>query len=80
MSLWSSGSQGSDIRYPVYQIFTLQLITVAKLQLWGGNKNNLMDGVTITREAVLKGHGIRKAENHCRRHFAKKRRNRDTKN
>ena len=30
--------QGSHIRYPVYQIFTLWFIIVARFQLWSSNK------------------------------------------
>jgi hypothetical protein len=48
--IYSSGSQsmgcdpfgGLYIRHSAYQIFTLLLITVAKLQLWSSNKNNFM--------------------------------------
>ena len=50
-------SQGSHIRYPAYQIFTLQSITVAKLQLGSSNKNNFMVEVTTTwgRTAAASG-------------------------
>ena len=49
------------------QIFALQFITVAKLQLWSSNKSNFMVGVTTTWGTVLEGHSIRKGENHCSR-------------
>jgi hypothetical protein len=59
-------SQRSSIRYPACQIFTLQSITVAKLQLWSSSKNNLELGVTTTRGTVLgKGHRIRKVKDCC---------------
>jgi hypothetical protein len=47
-------SQGSHIWYPAYQIFTLQFIFQAKLQLWGSSENNFMIGVTTTWRSVLK--------------------------
>jgi hypothetical protein len=31
-------------RYPAYQIFTLQFITAAKVQLLGSNGNNIIVG------------------------------------
>jgi hypothetical protein len=59
-------SQGSHIRYPAYQMFILQFITVAKLQLWNGYKIILwVGGVTTTWGTVLKGYNIRAVENHC---------------
>jgi hypothetical protein len=55
-----------------YQIFCISytymiIKTVAKLQLWSSNKIILWLGVTTTRRTVLKGHSIRKVENHCYR-------------
>ena len=46
-----------------YQIFTLQFITAAKLQLWSNNENNFVVGVTT----ILKSHSVRKVESHCPR-------------
>ena len=59
---WTILSQWLHVRYPSYHIFTLWFMTVAKLQLQSSNKNNFMVGVPTT---VLKGHSIRKVENHC---------------
>lgn len=39
------------------------------LQLWSSNENNLMIGVSTTWGTIIKGHSIRKAENHCLRCF-----------
>jgi hypothetical protein len=54
------------MRYPEYQPFVLQSITVTKLQL--GNSNRLIlwlgGGGHHNIETVLKDHCIRKAENH----------------
>lgn len=47
-----------------YQIFTLQFIPVAKLQLWSSNKIILWLGVTTTCGTVLKGCSTRKVESH----------------
>ena len=57
------------ISYPEYQIFTLQLITVAKLQLWRGNETILWLRVTTTWGTVLKSCSNRKVENHWFRNF-----------
>lgn len=35
-------SQGSHITHPTYQIFPLQFVTAAKLQLTNRNENNFM--------------------------------------
>ena len=43
----------------IYQIFTLQFITVAKLQLWSSNKINFIAGGQ---------HSMRKVEDYCSRH------------
>lgn len=48
-----------------YQVFIWQIITVAKLQSWRSNKNNVMVRVTTTRGSVLKGHNVWKVQNHC---------------
>jgi hypothetical protein len=47
------------------QIFTLQFITVTKLQLCSSNKNNFMvGGLCNMRKTVLKGSSIREVERH----------------
>jgi hypothetical protein len=47
------------------QICTLQFKTVAKLQLWSSNQSNfIVVGVTTIQGTVIKGHSIRKVENH----------------
>lgn len=61
--LWSFGDRGQTTIKK--HTFTMRFITTAKLQLWSRNKNNFMVGVTTTWGTVLKGHGIRKFENHC---------------
>jgi hypothetical protein len=43
-------SQGPQVRYPAYQIFILQFITVAKLQLGSSNEIILWLGVTTHEE------------------------------
>jgi len=55
---------GSHIRYPAFQIFTLQFITVVKLQLWSSNEIIFWLKVTRTWRTVLKGPSIRKVGNH----------------
>ena len=64
---WGEGqstlSQGSHIRHPAYQIFTLWFISVAKLQLWSSNEVILWLGVTTAWGTVLNGWNIGKAEN-----------------
>jgi hypothetical protein len=42
------------MRYSEYQIFTLQFITVAKLQLRKSNKHNLMVGFTVSARLASK--------------------------
>ena len=42
--LWVSTSLGSYVRYPAYQLFTLQFMTVAKLQFWNRKENNFLVG------------------------------------
>lgn len=63
LTLW-----GLHIRYPVDQVFTLQSITVAKLQLGSSSEVIIWlggAGFTTTKGSVLKGGSSRKAENHC---------------
>ena len=58
--------QGLAIRYPTYQIFTLQFI-ITKLQFWSSNENNFMiGGHHTTWGTVLKGCNTRKVESHCK--------------
>ena len=59
LKLWVMTPWGSHIR--------LWFITVSKLQLWRSNEIMLWLGVSITRGTVLKGHSIRKVENHWSR-------------
>ena len=59
--LWGYISDILHIRCPAYQIFTLWLITIAKLQLWS-NRIILYLGVTTTCGTILEGHSIRKLE------------------
>ena len=40
------------------------MLTISKLQLWSGSKNNLLVGVTTTWGTVWRGLSIRKVENH----------------
>lgn len=54
-------SQGSYIRYPTCH---RQFITVVELKLWISNRNKFMVGVPMAWATVLKGHSIRKVENH----------------
>lgn len=54
-------------RCHTYQIFTLQFMTIAKLQWWSSNKIMLCLGVSTPWETVLKGGSLRKAENHSLR-------------
>lgn len=49
------------------KIFTLQFLTIAKLQLWSSNGNTAMVGSQHIGETVWKEFSIRKAENHCLR-------------
>jgi hypothetical protein len=56
------GPRGSHTRYLAYQIFTLQLISVATLQL--GSSNFVVGGITTAGGTALKEFSIRKAENH----------------
>ena len=59
-------SQGLHIRYSIYQIFALQLITVAKFWLRSSNKYNFTArGVSTTGGSVSEGPSIRRVENHC---------------
>lgn len=64
LNLWTAGdqlifSQGSHSKYPSYEIFTLQLITVAKLQLM--SSMNCGCG-SYNIKTVLKGNSIGKVE------------------
>jgi hypothetical protein len=61
---------GLNIRYLPYQICTLQLITVAKLQLWCMSEIILWLEVTTWR-TVLKDHSIQRDESHCFRGWSK---------
>ena len=45
-------------------IFTLRVITVAKLQLWGSTKNSIIVGRSTTWGTVLKNWSTKKVENH----------------
>jgi hypothetical protein len=55
------------------KIFTLQFVTVAKLQSWSSKGNNFYGwGITTTWETVLKGHSIRKVDNNGSRAFMAK--------
>jgi hypothetical protein len=66
--LWGSTDPltGVHIRYPSHQIFILQSITGAKLQLRSNNKTK--SKVTTTRGTILKGHSFRRVRSHgCRR-------------
>lgn len=49
--------------HPADQIFTLQLLTVAQLQLGSSNKNYFMVGGAAQHEIALKVRSIRKVEN-----------------
>ena len=55
-----------------YHLFTLWLITAAKIQFWGNSEIILWLYFTIAWGTVLKGHNFRKVENHWSR---KKRQN-----
>jgi hypothetical protein len=59
-------SQRSHIRYPAYQIFTLQFIRVENYSYEITMKIILWLGITTTRGTVLKGHSIRQVKNHFR--------------
>lgn len=59
-----SQPEGWDHFGPAYQLFMLQLIIVAKLQLWV-IKINLIFGVTPVWRIALKSWSISKVENHC---------------
>lgn len=74
LDLWFStfclqplSGEGSHVKYPAKQRHTLLLLTVAELQLWSGNKIILWLGITATWGIILKGHGLRKVENHWSR-------------
>ena len=68
--VWMGLSQGSCVVYLVYQMFISQFMRMARLQSWSSHKNNFMVGVTRTWGTILKGHSIRKVENHCKKsHF-----------
>ena len=69
---WMTLSQGSLVRYPAYQIFTVH--NRAKLQLWNSNKNDFMVGgqqnmMNCIKGTVSKGCSVRKLENNCDRQF-----------
>ena len=51
--------------HPKTQISTLRFKTVAKLQLWSSNENDLMVGVDTTGRTALKGHSAGEVESHC---------------
>lgn len=55
-------SQRLLIRHPAHQIFKLQFITVARLQLRSSNQNNFTVGGHYKSRTVLRGHSTR---NHC---------------
>lgn len=68
LTLWVvTPSQGSSKTIGKTQVFILVFITVAKLQLESFDEIILRLGVTTILEIVLKGHNIRKVENHCSR-------------
>lgn len=68
-TIWGSNNLFTGIIYDNWkaEMVILWFITLAKLQLWGSNKIILWSGVTTTWRTALKGHSIRKVENHCDR-------------
>jgi hypothetical protein len=52
LNLWV---EGLSIRYPAYQLFTLQSVTLTKLQLRSNNKNNVMVGGHHNTRNCIKG-------------------------
>lgn len=62
---WMTLSQGSPIKISTYQIFTLQLIKVAKLQVQYSNKIIVWLAVITTQGIVLNNRSFRKVKNHC---------------
>lgn len=52
------------MRYPTYQIVTLQFLAVTELQLWSKNIIIVWLGVTAIWRTVLNGCSTRKVENH----------------
>ena len=58
---WFSTLKGLHIRYPLYQLFTLQFITKSKLQLWSSNE---MVGDHNSMRNCIKRPRIKKVENY----------------